>query len=212
MGLGSTVLHEDALVQQGEDSFGRAKVKALRTDAQLVELVLAGDGSAFEDLFDRHKRLVAVIASRYFNTPDQIEEIVQIAFAKTFHQLRNFRGDHEMSFVGWLAKITANSCLDQLRTKRRRNEELAEDIDGFDLAQVRQARGKGADALFEDRDLAEKLLSHVAADDRALLQMLYAEELSISEISERFGWSDSKTKVRAWRAKRRLRRVLKRYL
>ncbi|MGD9588422.1 MAG: RNA polymerase sigma factor [Pyrinomonadaceae bacterium] len=212
MGFGSTALHEDALVQQGEDSFGRAKVAALRTDSQLVELVLAGDGRAFEDLFDRHKRLVAGIASRYFNAPDQIEEIVQVAFAKVFHQLQNFRGDHDMSFVGWLAKITANSCLDQLRTKKRRNEDLAADLDGFDLAQVYSTGSRGADMSIENRDLARKLLSHVAADDRALLQMLYADEMSIAEIAVRFGWSESKTKVRAWRARRHLRKVLKRYL
>jgi len=212
MGFGSTVLHEDALVQRGEDTFGRAEVASLRTDAQLVELVLAGDGTAFEDLFDRHKRLVAGIASRYFNTPDQIEEIIQVAFTKVFRELRRFRGDHEMSFVGWLAKITANSCLDQLRKTRRRGEDLADDIDGFDLEQVRSARERGAEAFAEVRDLALKLLSHVAPDDRALLQMLYAEGLSVAEISARFGWSESKTKVKAWRAKRHLRKVLKRYL
>lgn len=212
MGLGSTALQEDALIQQSEDSRRGTKVNALRTDSQLVELVLTGEGTAFEDLFERHKRLVATIALRYVDTPDQVEEIIQIVFSKVFHQLRHFRGGHDMSFVGWLAKIASNSCIDYLRTKKRRNEELADDIEGFDLAQVRSAGQKAADASFEDRDLAKKLLSHVPADDRAVLQMLYSEELSIAEIAQRFGWSESKTKVKAWRARRCLRKVLKRYL
>jgi len=49
-----------------------------RSDKQLAELVLEGDETAFEELFDRHKRLVASIASRYFRRPEQVEEIIQI--------------------------------------------------------------------------------------------------------------------------------------
>jgi DNA-directed RNA polymerase specialized sigma subunit len=51
-----------------------------RSDKQLAELVLTGDESAFEELFDRHKRLVASIAARYFRRPEQVEEIIQISF------------------------------------------------------------------------------------------------------------------------------------
>ena len=63
-----------------------------------------------------------------------------------------------------------------------------------------------------DRDLAEKLLSRVGEEDRALLQMLYAEEMSVAEIAEVTGWSQSKVKIKAWRARNVLRRIMKKYL
>lgn len=207
-----TALQNETLIRSGEDERADAPVRAERTDAQLVELVLAGDHSAFENLFDRHKRLVISVASRYLRRPEQIEEAVQTAFAKTFVDLKRFRGDHDLSFPSWIARITTNTCLDVLRSQKRKPEDLADDIAGFDLAQMESGAGRSSEASLIDRDLADKLLSHVAADDRALLHMLYAEEMSIAEIAEQFGWSVSKTKIRAWRARNSLRRIMKRYL
>ncbi|NOT46548.1 MAG: RNA polymerase sigma factor [Acidobacteria bacterium] len=205
-----TVLQNETLL--AEDESLTAPVRAERTDAQLVEMVLAGDSTAFESLFDRHKRLVASIGARYMRRPDQIEEVVQIAFAKTFVELKRFRGDHDLSFVGWIARITTNSCLDLLRRQRRKPEDLADDIGGFEAIHLDAAVHRSGENQLVDRDLADKLLSHVAADDRALLHMLYAEEMSIAEVAGHFGWSISKTKVKAWRARHSLRRIMKRYM
>ena len=207
-----TALQNETLIRSGEDERADAPVRAERTDAQLVEIVLAGDHSAFENLFDRHKRLVISVASRYLRRPEQIEEAVQTAFAKTFVDLKRFRGDHDLSFPSWIARITTNTCLDVLRSQKRKPEDLADDIAGFDLTQMETGTGRSSEESLIDRDLADKLLSHVAADDRALLHMLYAEEMSIAEIAEQFGWSVSKTKIRAWRARNSLRRIVKRYL
>jgi RNA polymerase sigma-70 factor, ECF subfamily len=63
-----------------------------------------------------------------------------------------------------------------------------------------------------DRDLAEKLLSKVGDEDRAVLHMLYAEEMSVAEIAEVTGWSQSKVKIKAWRARNVLRRVLRKFV
>lgn len=210
-----TALQKDTLIQLAEDECLTASVRAERTDAQLVELVLAGDGTAFESLFERHKKLVASIAGRYMRRPEQIEEVVQIAFAKTFVEMKRFRGEHDLSFVGWIARITTNSCLDLLRRQRRKPEDLADDLGGYEALHVEavtEREHRSSEEQLIDRDLANKLLSHVAADDRALLHMLYAEEMSIAEVAGQFGWSISKTKVKAWRARHSLRRILKRYL
>ena len=63
-----------------------------------------------------------------------------------------------------------------------------------------------------DNDLTEKLLARIPADDRTLLQMLYAEEMSVSEIAEVLGWSKSNVKIRAWRARTALRKVLRKIM
>src|SRR3982750_3259724 len=72
-----------------------------RSDKQLAELVLTGDEAWFEEIFDRHKRLVASIASRYFRRPEQVEEIIQISFSKMYFEIRHFRGAYELSRAGW---------------------------------------------------------------------------------------------------------------
>jgi RNA polymerase sigma-70 factor (ECF subfamily) len=71
---------------------------------------------------------------------------------------------------------------------------------------------KGAEDFLLERDLAEKLLSHLKAEDRAVLQMLDAEELTVGEVAQITGWSKSKIKIRAFRARRALRKILKRFL
>lgn len=212
MSTTQTALQNETLIRPDEIDAAGTAVRAERTDAQLVELVLDGDEPAFEALFLRHKRLVASVASRYLQRPELIEEVVQTAFAKTFLELKRFRGDHDLSFPSWISRITSNTCLDIIRAQKRRPEGLVDDIDGFDLRQLRDAAYRCAEKKVIGEDLARKLLSHVDSEDRALLQMLYAEELGVAEIASQFGWSVSKTKVRAWRARHKLKRVLKRYL
>jgi RNA polymerase sigma factor (sigma-70 family) len=185
------------------------------TDNNLVELVLAGDAFAFEQIFDRHKRLVAVVAARYFRRHEEIEEIVQIAFAKAFHELAKFRGLHERSFASWLVRITSNICFDTLRDQKRKPETLHVDLSDHEadaILTLTADHSCRAEQDLLDQDLIEKLLGQLPADDRALLTMMYSEEMTIAEISESLGWTQSNVKVRAWRARRSLKKVLKRLL
>lgn len=186
-----------------------------KPDLQLIELILAGDETAFENLFDRYKRLVASVASRYFQRPEEIEEIIQISFAKIYFELKNFRGERDFSLAGWISKIATNSCLDALRMQSRKRENL---LCEFSEAETEilfaEAPGseKGAEDFLLERDLAEKLLSHLKAEDRAVLQMLDAEEMTVGEVAQIIGWSKSKIKIRAFRARSALRKILKKFL
>lgn len=205
---------ENVITRVDEDSADVA-VRVERTDRQLVDLVLAGDEFAFEQIFDRHKRMVAAIAARYFRRPEQIEEIIQQSFAKSYVELARFRGLHELSLASWISRITTNACFDTLRTEKRKPENLCCDLTDGEietLAAVTEPQANDAESLLLNRDLAEKLLSRVAADDRALLQMLYVEEMSVAEIADTTGWSQSKVKIRAWRSRNTLRRVLRKFL
>jgi RNA polymerase sigma-70 factor (ECF subfamily) len=191
------------------------------SDGRLVELVLAGDETAFEQLFERYKRLVGATAARYFQQPEQIEEMIQITFAKVFFELKNFRGRHDFSLASWLGRITTNTCLNTLRTKKCRAEsQLGEiqkaEINKFLTSSSYNGRHSRSDMGAEDslinRDLAEKLLSNLPPEDRALLQMLYVEEKNIGEVAAATGWSVSNVKVRAHRARKTLRKVLRKFL
>jgi RNA polymerase sigma-70 factor (ECF subfamily) len=188
---------------------------AQMADRHLVGLVLAGDDGAFELIFERYKRLVASIAGRYFRQTEQIEEIIQTSFAKAFFELANFRGDHDLSLAAWLGRITSNACLDTLRSQKRKPEnlicELSED-ESRSLLDLAAHTGDTSEKLLVDRDLAAKLLSRLAAEDRVVLQMLHGEGMSVEEIAGILNWSRSKVKLRAWRSRNALRKVLKKYL
>lgn len=211
-----TVFQNEALIKaRVDDASGGAPVPTVSTDKQLVDLVLAGDGNAFEEIFDRHKRLVAMIASRFFRRQDEIEEIVQISFAKAFAELGKFRGRHERSLSSWLVRIAYNACFDILRAQQRKDEKLdceLTDAEAASLVELTADNTLAAEQGLIDRDLTGKLLSGLADDDRLLLQLMYAEDMCVADIADVFGWSGSKVKIRAWRARLAMRKALRKFL
>lgn len=213
--MSTTALQDETLIARVEDESPGPHFRAELTDRQLVESAITGSEEAFEQIFDRYKRPVAIVASKYFRRPEQIEEIIQISFAKAFLELKRFRGQHDASLGSWLSRIAANACLDQIRSKKRKPEDLNCDLSANETETLLDVASSGEISAEKDlalRDLSSKLLSRLPEDDRALLQMLYVDEMSVAEIADLIGWSRSKVKIRAWRARNALRRVLGQYL
>ena len=185
-----------------------------QADAELAARAGVGDEAAFEELFRRHRRRVALIASRFFRRREQVEEIVQESFAKAFFALGEFGGGRDASFAAWLARITYNACYDELRRQKRRPEAALEEVTEEERERLRERVRGGADAEAQavSRDLASKLLARLGPEDRLVLVMLEVEGLSVAEIASLTGWTGSKVKVRAHRARAHLRRVLERFL
>lgn len=184
------------------------------TDAELVRLAAAGDEAAFEQLFLRHRRRVALIAGRFFRRREQIEEVVQESFTKAYFALTDFSNQQDASFAAWLARISFNVCYDELRRQKRRPESVLSEVSEAESTWLKeQLRAEDdVESAAVARDLATKLLSRLSAEDRLLLVMLEVEGLSVAEIAELTKWSVSKVKVRAHRARASLRRVLERFL
>ncbi len=198
-----------------DDKNAEVEMCAEKTDLQLVELVAVEDIAAFEEIFERYKRLVGNVAKYYFQSPEQIEEIIQITFSKVYFEIRNFKGKHEFSFAGWLKRITANACLDVLRKEKRKPENLICEFSENEIENLFadvQPDQKTVEDILVGKDLAEKLLSHIEAEDRAILRMFYEDEMNVGEIAEITGWSKSKVKIRTFRARNALRKVLRKYL
>lgn len=184
------------------------------SDLELVGRVSGGDDAAFEELFNRHSRRVALIAGRFFRRREQIEEVTQETFAKAYFAINDLSNREEASFASWLARICFNVCYDELRRMKRRPEsamsEVTEEEAEWLNARLRAEGDVESEAVA--RDLAGKLLNRLSPEDRMVLVMMDAEGLSVSEIAGLMGWSSAKVKVRAHRARASLRRVLKRFM
>ena len=191
------------------------ELTAETTDDTLVSAIVNGDDSAFEQLFERHRRQVARIAGRFFAQREQIEEIIQDSFTKAYFALNTYHGTHAASFKAWLAQITVNCCYDHLRRARRRPEHGFSDIEETEVQQFAahlRSAPKNVETDLVSRDLAAKLLARLSAEDRLVLTLLDVEGFSVAEIAEMTNWSISKVKVRAHRARGHLRRIMQRYL
>jgi RNA polymerase sigma-70 factor (ECF subfamily) len=183
------------------------------TDESLVDAVRAGDDSAFEQIFERHRRRLARMAGRFFNRPERVEEILQEVFTKVYFALGAYSSERGPSFAAWLSRVAINSCYDELRRARRRPEGSLSDITSDEIVWLNsqmksQTATRDAESAVISRDLANKLLARLSPDDRIVLTLLDAEEMSVAEIAVVMGWKVSKVKVRAHRARQSLRRVL----
>lgn len=182
------------------------------TDDELVEAVRSGDGAAFAQLFERHARFVARLAARFFPRPEDVEGLVQDVFTEAFLDLGGYRGGHARSFAAWLKRIAVTTCYDAVRRASVRGDESKQVLPDRETATL-QRHWHGAELSLEEsivlRDLAAKLLARLPLADRLVLTLLTAEGLSVREIAELTGWSAAKVKVRAHRARKRLRAIVR---
>lgn len=191
---------------------------ASTSDDSLVEAARSGDVSAFEEIFERHRRRVSRLVGRFFNRPERVEEIIQDVFTKVYFGLGAYSPDRGASFAAWLSRVSINVCYDELRRARRRPESTLDDITPEELDWLSQQRieqqavAANAESRVVSQDLANKLLARLVPDDRIVLTLLDAEGQSVAEIASVMGWKISKVKVRAHRARLALRKILEEFV
>jgi RNA polymerase sigma factor (sigma-70 family) len=108
---------------------------------------------------------------------------------------------------------------EQLRSAKRRPESTVSDLTEDEsewlenqMAHVSAARHQSSERGLVAADLAEKVMSDLSPDDRLVLMSLEADELSVKEVAEMTGWSESKVKTQAFRARRRMREAVEKLL
>jgi RNA polymerase sigma-70 factor (ECF subfamily) len=180
----------------------------------LVDQAREGDEDAFEQIVRRYSPRVFQIVSRFFRGSNQVEDVAQEVFLKAYTQLSSYEG--RGSFEGWLARVATNTCLNELRTRKRHPEslvsELTEDEGSWlDSRLAATSTERTPEQSLIAADLAEKVLARLSPDDRLVVTLMDGEELSVKEVAEVTGWSQSKIKVQAFRARRRLRKILEQF-
>jgi RNA polymerase sigma-70 factor, ECF subfamily len=145
-----------------------------------------------------------------------VEEAAQEVFLKAFTQLKSFEGRGSME--GWLTRIATNTCLNIIRAAKRRPEltvsDLTEDENTWleETLATKREQHSSVEHQLVAADLAERLLENLEPDDRLALTMIDGEDASVKEVAEVTGWSESKVKVRAFRARKRMRQAMEKLL
>lgn len=117
---------------------------------------------------------------------------------------------------GWLTRIATNTCLNILRGSKRRPEltvsDLSDDESGWLDQQLIDESVGSVENNIVAADLADRLLGTLSPEDQQALLMIDGENASIKEVAEATGWSESKVKVRAFRARRKVRETMEKLL
>ena len=152
------------------------------SDAALVQQLLRRDVRAFEQLYDRHSRIVYGLVVRILQQGSTAEEVVQDVFLQLWRNASRYQASRG-PFVPWLLTLARNRALDTLRLKserQRRREDQTEE-----LPQIAQAP-QYEQALDEKRraEVVRSLMSSLSAPQKKAIELAYFEGLSHSEIAE----------------------------
>jgi RNA polymerase sigma-70 factor, ECF subfamily len=183
----------------------------------LARFAREGDETAFEEIMRRYSPRVFRFASKFFRQRSLVEEAAQEVFLKAFTELGSYEG--RGSLEGWLTRITTNTCLNLLRTSKRRPEltvsDLTEDettwLDSH-LAVTAMERHQSSEHSLVAADLAGRVLQTLSPEDQLVLTSIDGEDASIKDVVQMTGWSESKVKVQAFRARRRMREAVEKLL
>jgi len=170
-----------------------------RSDAQLIERFLAGDGAAFTALVDRHQRRVYNLAYRMLGREEDAKDATQEAFLSALRKLSTFRG--QAAFTTWMHRVTVNSCYDILR--RRRREPLPTDQEDHPPVPAADPAGSVASAV----DVQRALLG-VPEEFRSVVVMHDALDMSYEDVAEALGIPVGTVKARLHRGRVALARLL----
>ncbi|MGA2686095.1 MAG: RNA polymerase sigma factor [Verrucomicrobiota bacterium] len=180
-----------------------------RTEAELIAAVLAGDAASFEPLVQKYSPRVFATARRYARRDSEVEDIAQEVWLKAFDKLKGFRG--EAPFEHWLMRLTVRTCYDFLRGHQRNRESVFSDLtepEGDWLERFVTQPETVSENAEAARLLIARVLERLSPPARLIITLLEIEDRSVKEIAALTGWSVPLVKVRAFRARAEMRKIL----
>ena len=175
-------------------------------DQHYIKLIIGGDINAFAILVDRYKSLVFTLSLKMLASREEAEEVSQDVFIKVYKSLSDFKT--ESKFSTWLYRITYNTCLDRLRTKKR--TACLGPVEDFEAQEVTSLMN-ALDTIEEKerKQMIQKCLDLLPAEDNFLLTLYYFQENSLKEISKIMGINENNVKIKLFRSRRKLAGILK---
>ena len=178
---------------------------------ELLERVRDGEEAAWQQLVDTISPLVFKIIRNQVRRTSDHEDLGQEAFTKIFLKLNQFVG--KQPFHHWVSRVTINTCYDWLRKQKVRPLSSFSDLGETQAEIVEKTLTAESSDQEEDlaamRDLLERLISSLKPREQIVIRLLDLEENSVKEVCEITGWGESKVKVTAMRARKKLAEQLK---
>jgi len=181
-------------------------------DSEIVHQVVAGNVNAFEHLLKKYQNYVLGIVKKH--TPyDQVRDVTQDVFIRAYQSLRTFKGDS--SFERWLSTIAVRTCYDFWRKRYKSRELLMSSLSEKHQGWLEEAISDKSTQSFLERGLQEEAreildwaLERLSAEDRMVLELVYLEGHSVKEAAGLLGWSTANVKVRSFRSRKKLHKLL----
>lgn len=181
--------------------------------APLVAGALRDDEEAARALVQRLYPFVAKMVRSHRPQRAAEEDLCQMIFIKIFQKLGQYSGTVPLEH--WVSRIAINTCLNQIASEKVRPELRHADLSEEQVAVIENLAHTSdevaPDAHLAARDLVARLLERLKPADRLIIELQYLQEKSVEEIRALTGWSTALVKVRAFRARQKLKTLLSRF-
>jgi RNA polymerase sigma-70 factor (ECF subfamily) len=178
--------------------------------AALVAAARQHDESAAREIVRQLYPLVVRLVRSHRPRRTAEEDLCQMIFAKVFQKLSQFSG--KVPLEHWVSRIAVNTCINQIQAERARPEFREADLSDEEVAVINNLAATseelGPDRSFAARDLVERLLAALKPAERLVIDLLYLQQRSVAEIQALTGWGASLVKVRAFRARQKMKQQL----
>ena len=181
-------------------------------EKDLIRKAKQGDMHAFEELILKHEKIVYNVALRMMNHGEDAKDISQEVFLKAYRSLSNF--DERSAFSTWLYRITHNTCIDEMRKRKgKQNYSLEEELENEAGSMQRQIADEGdtpEESLLREEQKSEILqaLDNLSAEHKAAIILRDVKGLSYEEIAEILELSLGTVKSRISRGRNQLKKEI----
>jgi RNA polymerase sigma-70 factor, ECF subfamily len=170
-----------------------------------------GDEIAARELLRHFHPFVLKIVRAHLPRRVSEEDLVQMIFIKIFHKLNQYTG--RMPLGHWISRVAVNTCLNALKAEKIRPEWRLGDFSEEIATEIEKLASTEVDTATHDdvklaKKLVTKLIAQLSPEDRLIITLLHLEEKSVEEIHALTGWSRSVIKVRAFRARAKMKKML----
>ncbi len=184
-----------------------AEIETVKDEAELLARIRSGSPDDFGEIIRLHQGLVFSILYRYEKDSHLIEDLAQDTFVKAWKALDQFDG--RAPFSHWLSRIATHVALDHLRKKKRTSNEIGFDDLGEDaLDWLHNEDERSELEPGQAREILELAMRELTAEERLVLTLQEIEGKTVKEISAITGWSSVAARVRAFRARAKLKNAL----
>ncbi len=180
-------------------------------EKKVIKRAAKGDADAFEQLVLTYQTPIYNLCLRMIGNPEDAADLTQEAFIKAWKNLGGFQ--FESAFSTWLYRLASNTCLDHLRSVKRRPQVslTAEDSDGetqtMDFPDPAPSP-EAAVIVKEEQELLARAMDALDEQQRQILTLRAVNELSYAEIAELLGIKEGTVKSRLARTRDALRKIL----
>jgi RNA polymerase sigma-70 factor, ECF subfamily len=181
-----------------------AASQARADEMALVERCRNGDLAAFEEVYRAHSGRLFSVACRMLGNPADAEDLLQEVFLSAHRKLDTFRGDSALGT--WLYRLATNLCLDYLRSRAGRSNQLTDALD--DEPGLADASSRGLAERAVTRMDLERALTKLPEGCRAAFVLHDIEGLEHREVGEVLGIAEGTSKSQVHKARLRLRALL----